>query len=61
MGNVKSNQYYNPDERANPIPANMEESERDSELEQYIRGAPPYDRTQFCAKSMNILQLSSEI
>jgi hypothetical protein len=38
IGNVKSNQYYNPDERANPIPANMEESERDSELEQYIRG-----------------------
>ena len=38
IGNIKANQHWNPDERKNPIPANMEESERDSELEQYIRG-----------------------
>ncbi|SJX63269.1 related to AGE2-ADP-ribosylation factor and GTPase activating protein effector [Sporisorium reilianum f. sp. reilianum] len=37
MGNVKSNRKYNPDEMRNRPPTNMEESERDSELEKYIR------------------------
>lgn len=37
VGNVKSNKKYNPDEMRNRPPTNMEESERDSELEKYIR------------------------
>ncbi|KAI0654163.1 hypothetical protein C8Q70DRAFT_1048137 [Cubamyces menziesii] len=37
MGNVKSNAHYNPDEIRNPPPTNMIESERDSDLEKYIR------------------------
>lgn len=37
MGNVKSNRIFNPDEMRNRPPTNMEESERDSELEKYIR------------------------
>ncbi|OCH84352.1 ArfGap-domain-containing protein [Obba rivulosa] len=36
-GNIKSNAYYNPDERRHPPPTNMIDSERDSELEKYIR------------------------
>lgn len=36
-GNVKSNALYNPDERRHPPPTNMIDSERDSELEKYIR------------------------
>lgn len=38
MGNVKSNMHYNPDEIRNPLPTNMIEQERDSDLEKYIRG-----------------------
>ncbi|CDO78261.1 hypothetical protein BN946_scf184491.g6 [Trametes cinnabarina] len=38
MGNLKSNAHYNPDETKNPPPTNMIDSERDSELEKYIRG-----------------------
>lgn len=38
MGNVKSNAIYNPNEIRNPPPPNLEETERDSEIEQYIRG-----------------------
>lgn len=37
-GNVKSNSYYNPDEKRHPPPTNMVDSERDSELEKFIRG-----------------------
>ncbi len=37
VGNVKSNKFFNPDEMRNRPPTNMEESERDSELEKYIR------------------------
>ncbi|KAJ9479517.1 ADP-ribosylation factor GTPase-activating protein effector protein 2 [Pseudozyma hubeiensis] len=37
VGNVRSNRKYNPDEMRNRPPTNMEESERDSELEKYIR------------------------
>lgn len=36
-GNIKSNALYNPDEKRYPPPTNMIESERDSELEKYIR------------------------
>jgi stromal membrane-associated protein len=37
MGNSKSNSIYNPNEIRNPPPPNLEDTERDSELEQYIR------------------------
>lgn len=36
-GNVKSNAHFNPDETRHPPPTNMIDSERDSELEKYIR------------------------
>ena len=42
-GNVKSNSYYNPDEKRHPPPTNMVDSERDSELEKFIRGARSYN------------------
>lgn len=38
VGNIKSNQMYNPDEVRNPPPTNMIDAERDSELEKFIRG-----------------------
>lgn len=38
IGNVKANEYWNPDERRNPVPTNLHEAERDSELEKFIRG-----------------------
>lgn len=38
IGNIACNVKYNPDETRHPPPANREESERDSELEKYIRG-----------------------
>lgn len=37
IGNVASNTKYNPNEARHPPPANREESERDSELEKFIR------------------------
>ncbi|TFY63338.1 hypothetical protein EVJ58_g3304 [Rhodofomes roseus] len=36
-GNVKSNAYYNPDEKRHPPPTNMIDSERDSDLENQVR------------------------
>ncbi|EJU01668.1 ArfGap-domain-containing protein [Dacryopinax primogenitus] len=44
MGNIKSNAYYNPDERRNPPPTNMEDTERDSELEKFIRAKYEYKK-----------------
>ena len=38
IGNINSNRIYNPNEIRNPPPPNLEESERDSEIEQFIRG-----------------------
>jgi len=40
-GNIKSNSLYNPDEARHPPPASMMEAERDSEIEQFIRGSSP--------------------
>ncbi|KAF8485561.1 hypothetical protein JB92DRAFT_3026001 [Gautieria morchelliformis] len=37
IGNLASNAKYNPNETRHPPPANREESERDSELEKFIR------------------------
>ena len=37
VGNLKSNAMYNPDEKRHPVPANLIDSERDSELEKFIR------------------------
>lgn len=42
MGNVRSNVYYHPDEVKHPLPTNMIEQERDSDLEKYIRSAYEY-------------------
>ncbi|KAJ2927652.1 hypothetical protein H1R20_g9443, partial [Candolleomyces eurysporus] len=42
MGNVKSNGIYNPNELRNPPPPNLEDGERDSEMEQYIRAKYEY-------------------
>jgi hypothetical protein len=38
IGNIKSNETYNPDEVRHPPPTNMLDVERDSELEKFIRG-----------------------
>jgi stromal membrane-associated protein len=38
VGNIKSNEIYNPDEVRHPPPANMIDVERDSDLEKFIRG-----------------------
>ncbi|KAJ1301173.1 hypothetical protein OPQ81_003584 [Rhizoctonia solani] len=37
IGNIASNAKWNPNESRNPPPTNLEESERDSEMEKYIR------------------------
>ncbi|KAG8897232.1 hypothetical protein FRB99_008351 [Tulasnella sp. 403] len=42
MGNIKANALYNPDPLRNPPPTNMEDGERDSELEKYIRNKYQY-------------------
>ncbi|KAJ3507376.1 hypothetical protein NLJ89_g6340 [Agrocybe chaxingu] len=42
MGNRKSNAIYNPNELKHPPPPNLEDSERDSEIEQYIRAKYEY-------------------
>ncbi|KAI0080441.1 ArfGap-domain-containing protein [Panus rudis PR-1116 ss-1] len=42
MGNIKSNAIYNPDEIKHPPPPNMIDSERDSDLEKYIRNKYEY-------------------
>lgn len=44
MGNIKSNEYYNPDERRNHPPANVENGERDSDLERFVRNKYEYRR-----------------
>ena len=38
VGNIKSNEMYNPDEARHPPPANMIDVARDSEVEKFIRG-----------------------
>ena len=37
IGNAKSNEIYNPNETKNPPPTTSDSSERDSEMEKYIR------------------------
>lgn len=37
MGNSKANAIYNPNELRHPPPPNLEDTDRDSEIEQYIR------------------------
>ncbi|RDB17051.1 UBA domain-containing protein 3 [Hypsizygus marmoreus] len=44
MGNIKSNAIFNPNEIRHPPPPNLMDSERDSELEQYIRSKYEYRR-----------------
>lgn len=38
VGNINSNEIYNPDEVRHPPPANMIDVARDSEIEKFIRG-----------------------
>ncbi|KAH6891754.1 hypothetical protein BKA70DRAFT_1408475 [Coprinopsis sp. MPI-PUGE-AT-0042] len=49
MGNVKSNDIFNPNEVRHPPPPDLDDSSRDSELEKYIRGK--YEYRKFCDKS----------
>ncbi|KAH0831070.1 hypothetical protein J3R83DRAFT_13597 [Lanmaoa asiatica] len=43
-GNIKSNVLYNPNEARHPPPTNMMDSERDSELERFIRSKYEFKR-----------------
>jgi hypothetical protein len=38
VGNINSNEMYNPNEVRHPPPANMIDVARDSEIEKFIRG-----------------------
>ncbi|KAI0058315.1 hypothetical protein BV25DRAFT_1282159 [Artomyces pyxidatus] len=53
-GNIKSNQHYNANEVRNPPPTNMVDSERDGELEKFIRDKYEYKR--FVSKSAIVAQ-----
>lgn len=55
VGNINANAYYNPDEKRHPPPTNFIETERDSELEKYIRGSYSY-YTYFCSLVANVCQ-----
>ncbi|EIM87598.1 ArfGap-domain-containing protein [Stereum hirsutum FP-91666 SS1] len=55
IGNIKSNQLFNPDEVRNPPPTNMVDSERDSELEKFIRDKYEYKRFQSRSASVAAL------
>ncbi|EIW80024.1 ArfGap-domain-containing protein [Coniophora puteana RWD-64-598 SS2] len=44
VGNIKANAFYNPDEVRHPPPTNMVDSERDSELEKFIRAKYEFKR-----------------
>ncbi|KIM64665.1 hypothetical protein SCLCIDRAFT_15206 [Scleroderma citrinum Foug A] len=55
-GNVKSNQLYNPDETRHPPPTNMVDSERDSDLERFIRAK--YEFKRFMKKSSHQAMVS---
>ncbi|CAO1632300.1 unnamed protein product [Parajaminaea phylloscopi] len=48
LGNARSNDYYNPDEKRNRPPANVENGERDSDLERFIRNK--YEHRKFMNK-----------
>ncbi|OCB87443.1 hypothetical protein A7U60_g5348 [Sanghuangporus baumii] len=54
IGNIKANQYWNPDEKKHPLPTNMEESERDSELEKYIRSKYEFQRFRPLSNSITV-------
>ncbi|KAK7042499.1 ARF GAP-like zinc finger-containing protein [Favolaschia claudopus] len=41
-GNIKSNQFHNPNEARHPPPPNLMDGERDSEMEQFIRSKYEY-------------------
>src|ERR1700735_5280984 len=44
MGNTKANAIYNPDERRHPPPTDFDESNRDSEMEKFIRNKYQYKK-----------------
>ncbi|KAI0252851.1 hypothetical protein BJV78DRAFT_1281426 [Lactifluus subvellereus] len=64
IGNIKSNEVYNPDVVRNPPPTNMIDAERDSDLEKFIRDkyefkrfAKPTDRSAVVATYLGLLDL----
>ncbi|KAH9847007.1 hypothetical protein C2E23DRAFT_850293 [Lenzites betulinus] len=54
-GNAKSNAHFNPDEVRHPPPTNMIDSERDSDLEKYIRAK--YEYKSFVSRSSQVAAL----
>jgi len=56
IGNLASNAKYNPNEPRHPPPANREETERDSELEKFIRWKYEFKRFMQSDKSRPTLQ-----
>ncbi|KAG6380084.1 hypothetical protein JVT61DRAFT_8167 [Boletus reticuloceps] len=50
-GNIKSNTMYNPDEARHPPPTNMVDSDRDSELEKFIRSK--YELKRFMGRKLS--------
>ncbi|KAI0824532.1 hypothetical protein BC628DRAFT_418888 [Trametes gibbosa] len=54
-GNAKSNAHFNPDEVKHPPPTNMIDSERDSDLEKYIRAK--YEYKSFVSRSAQVAAL----
>ncbi|GLB39760.1 putative GTP-ase activating proteins for the small GTPase, ARF [Lyophyllum shimeji] len=65
MGNVKSNAIYNPNEIRHPPPPNLVDSERDSELETYIRSKYEFkrfmDRSAFVSSKLGPSKSASSV
>ncbi|KDN47621.1 hypothetical protein RSAG8_03411, partial [Rhizoctonia solani AG-8 WAC10335] len=57
MGNIASNAKWNPNESRHPPPTNLEESERDSEMEKYIRAK--YETKKFLDRKPAVSSSSS--
>ncbi|KAF8208138.1 hypothetical protein K438DRAFT_1813482 [Mycena galopus ATCC 62051] len=65
IGNLKSNQYHNPNEARHPPPPNLMDGERDSEMEQYIRSKYEYksfvDRSALVASKLGPSRSASSV
>ncbi|KAJ7130314.1 hypothetical protein C8R44DRAFT_64502 [Mycena epipterygia] len=64
-GNIKSNQFYNPNETRHPPPPNLMDGERDSEMEQFIRSKYEYksfvDRSALVASKLGPSRSASSV
>ncbi|KAJ6590949.1 hypothetical protein DFH09DRAFT_1138168 [Mycena vulgaris] len=64
-GNIKSNQFYNPNEARHPPPPNLMDGERDSEMEQFIRSKYEYksfvDRSTLVASKLGPSRSASSV